>query len=426
MNTSNNIVTIEKLIFGGQALGRVDDKVILLWNALPGETVEFSVTRDKGSYCEGIAEKIITSSPDRINPNETHYLSCSPWQIMSWSCENIWKKKIAQEILKDYKLDFDIKYNNKYYGYRNKMEFSFTADDEDIIYPAFFERGKYSKYVRLDKCDLANDCINKTTKDIISWLNTQQIPIQILKVLMVRCDDNNNTIAALYIREGFKFKDYPKLSNSFRGFNIYLSGFRSNAPVIDGVLYSNGEDFLSMKTGKVSLKYGINSFFQINKEMFELALEDIAKFLEPDKKVIDFFSGVGAVSLPLADKFSEGILVESSEESVNYARINILENKLFHCRAESSSAEDAIGFIKSDSILIFDPPRPGLHKKIISKLLSEIPERIIYLSCNLSTQARDIGYLKEYYNIRFIRLYNFFPRTPHIESLCVLDKKIQV
>jgi 23S rRNA (uracil1939-C5)-methyltransferase len=170
------------------------------------------------------------------------------------------------------------------------------------------------------------------------------------------------------------------------------------------------------------LRYGLFSFFQVNVPIFKDALEDIGNFVD-DTDLVDYYSGVGSIGLALHDKCQKLTLVESNPEAVEYATENIKINKLKNCEAICKPAELIIDLITSDKTLIFDPPRAGLDKRIVEKVLAELPKKIIYLSCDLSTHARDIGLLKEKYNIKFLKLYNFFPRTAHIEGLCVLEKK---
>jgi 23S rRNA (uracil1939-C5)-methyltransferase len=157
--------------------------------------------------------------------------------------------------------------------------------------------------------------------------------------------------------------------------------------------------------------------------IFRQALRDIYSFLTNNEKIVDFYSGVGLISLPIAAKNKKITLVDVNREAIEFARENIKINNLTNCEAVCSSAESVVDFITSDKTIIFDPPRAGLDKIIIERIIEMLPEKIIYLSCDPATQARDLGKLKDFYNIKFFKLYNFFPRTPHIESLIILFKK---
>jgi tRNA/tmRNA/rRNA uracil-C5-methylase (TrmA/RlmC/RlmD family) len=156
--------------------------------------------------------------------------------------------------------------------------------------------------------------------------------------------------------------------------------------------------------------------------VFTQALDDIQPYLDPHKPLLDFYSGVGAISIPLAQYCSSALLVDNNEEAIQDAQRNIKNNQLTNFSAQAIAAEKITEAISSEHIVIVDPPRPGLHPNVVKRLLEVQPQRIIYLSCNLSTQARDIELLQSAYQLKCSRLYNFFPKTPHIEALCILDK----
>lgn len=419
---------VEKMVFGGQCLGRFENKVIFVWNALPGEEVEVELIKNKKDFAEGIATKIIQPSPHRLPPREDHFMICSPWQIISWEEENRWKREICLEtyikiggLPKETALDV-ISADENQYGYRNKMEYSFAIKDNKISL-GFFERGE-RRHISIDGCELAEDGINRTAKVILDWINSQRIPIRSLKSLIIRSNNQKQTIAALFIKDKMNFADYPELSNNFLGFHLYYSDHRCPASRPDLLLYTAGQDYLIANINGKKMKYGLLSFFQINIPVFARAVNDIAKFLNKEKSVVDFYSGVGAIGLALADYCKGIVFVDNNREAIAYAKENIELNNLQNkCRAEFSGAENITSLIEHEKIIIFDPPRAGLHEDIINTVLDEKPEKIIYLSCNVSTHARDIKLLSPAYRIKFLKLYNFFPRTPHVESLCILERK---
>jgi 23S rRNA (uracil1939-C5)-methyltransferase len=138
--------------------------------------------------------------------------------------------------------------------------------------------------------------------------------------------------------------------------------------------------------------------------------------------LLDFYSGVGAIGLPLSHNRDELILLDSNADAIAYAKKNIELNKRSHTEAFCIPAEKMTDLITGDRQLLLDPPRAGLHPKVVSTILQKLPPRIVYMSCDLSTHARDIRLLSEAYRVNFLKLYNFFPRTPHIEAICVMDK----
>lgn len=421
---------IEKLVFGGRGLGHdYEDKATFIMNALPGEEVGFYITKAKRHYFEGIAEEIVKASPHRIEPLEPgHYLSCSPWQILTWEQENLWKQKIAQEAygkLANIPAEIPLATTvEPQLGYRNKMEFSFTKNEAGAISLAFFKRGSKRKLPLCD-CVLAEPIINEIAAKIISWLNAEAISEEILKSVIIRSNGQGQGIVALFIKEPFAFAQYPDLGNQCLGFQIYESNPKSPASVPTKLLYTEGQDHLIAELNGTQLKYGLLSFFQVNIPLFAEALDDIANFVDPTKPLVDYYSGVGAIGLPLAKmkSLSKVELVDNNEEAINYAKDNIALNKLPNCHAQCLPAEKITELITAEKTIIVDPPRAGMHKKVVQKLLDAKPQRIIYLSCNLTTQARDLELLQEDYELKFIKLYNFFPRTPHVEALAIMELK---
>ncbi|PIR76248.1 MAG: hypothetical protein COU32_03185 [Candidatus Magasanikbacteria bacterium CG10_big_fil_rev_8_21_14_0_10_42_10] len=448
-------VTIEKLVFGGQGLTRLGDvgnprfngKTVFVWNALPQEMLEIEIIKNKKTYLEAVAVTIIKPSPERTTPKETYFLSTSPWQILSPERENYWKKAIAAETyskIGDLILSansLDIASDGVDYGYRNKMEFTFTSPylalrttthgkdhlalppppNTEPISLAFFERGGKTRFA-VTSSALSMPHITNTSQYILKWINEQQIPIRSLKSLIVRGTSDGKTIAALFIKDKLTFDTYPTLHENMVGFQLYYSTHKSPAAVPTELLYTIGQDELQQNILGTPLTFGALSFFQINPPLFEMALKDMAAFLDPKKPLIDFYAGVGAISLPLAMNREKTILVESNEEATYYAQKNIDLNKIPNAVVHCMPAEKMVDAITAERQIILDPPRAGLHVSVIQRLLAVKPERIIYLSCNLSTQARDMKMLSEHYKPIFFKLYNFFPRTPHIEGLVVLEK----
>lgn len=421
-------VTIEKLVFGGQGLGRADNKVILAWNALPEEEVEVEIRRDRRTYTEGIARTILQPSPHRIAPEEDHFLSCGPWQILSWDQENLWKERIARETFSRIghvpdAVPFEIiSQSDRQYYYRNKVEYRFTLDERKRLSLAFFQRGTHEA-APITCCKLAEPQINEAAATVLNWLNAHPTPVELLKSVTVRSDNSNHVLVALFVRAPLRIVSPPPLNETMVGFHVYVSSSESDTAPSGKLVYSLGQDSLSATLINTTLKFGPLTFFQVNVPLFERVLDDIAGFLDPEKPVVDYYAGVGAICLPLSDRFKECLLVERHREAISYAEQNIQANRLSHCVATQMPAEKITEFITPDRVIVFDPPRAGLHRSIVQRILADKPLRIIYLSCNLSTQARDIRMLQSAYEIKFLRLYNFFPRTAHIEGLCVLDRR---
>jgi len=419
-------VKIEKLVFGGQALGFYEGKPVFVWNALPGEEVEVELTKKKKDFLEGIAINILKSSPQRLVPKEEHFLSCSPWQILDWESENEWKKKVVLETYRrigkfSEDLKLDIYTDNVQYGYRNKMEYSLW-EEEGQVKLSFYKRGGRHVY-QIDNCVLAQLELNVVANNLVTWVNENKLPGRSLKTLILRSNQKGEVIAGIFIKDHLEIKNYPQLKGNLKGIQIYFSNPKSPASVPTELIYQDGENYLEEEIEGVKYKSGLFSFFQVNASVFVEALKDIKSNIKKDSEVIDYYSGVGAIGLYLADKCKKVEMVESNDEAVRFAKDNIKLNKFKNVTADLKPSEEMIDLIDSNKTIIFDPPRAGLHQKIIDKVLEVSPEKIIYMSCNISTQARDVGMLLGNYKIIFSRLYNFFPRTPHVEGILVLERK---
>ena len=407
---------IEKLVFGGQGLAKKDGRTYLVWNALPGETVQAKIVKKAQTVYEAVAEKILEASPDRIPASEAHYLSCSPWQILKFDAENRFKQEIALETyrrvggLKEMPTPPMISDGAKPFGYRNKIEYNFSMNDRALSL-AFFERNTHKKYAS-GPCLLADDLLKKSALHILEWLKKEGLPERCLKNLVIRSGDKDSAVAVLSLHEKLGVKNHPELNETLSGFQIDHA---------EKLIHGAGEKEFVICIRQSSLKFGLRSFFQINSSLFEKTLDDMSSYLDPSKTLVDFYSGVGSIGISLSGRYKNAVLVDSHEESIAYAKENIELNGLGNCRAVLSPAENITRLIQPDTILIFDPPRAGLHVRVLDKVLAEKPARILYLSCDVATHARDIKTLSSCYKVKNLKLYNFFPRTPHIEALAILD-----
>lgn len=424
LDTSVDVrIKVEKLVFGGQGLGRVDNKVVFLWNALPGEEVVFNYTNNKKNFAEGLAIEILLPSSDRVEPKEDHFLSCSQWQILAWEKELQYKKELSQEIYKkngDLNISsLEIVSDDNQYNYRNKIEYNFIEENGNISLAIFLPESH--QRVKVDRCELARKELNIVAEDILDWIVEKEIGIMDLRKIILRVNQKGEVLAGLFINQKLNLKDYPELKNNLVGFSVFQKSFKG-----DVLLYTAGQDYLEEEILGKKLCYGLFSFFQINVPIFQKALGDISNFINQDDEVIDYYCGVGSIGLPLSTKMQTLSLVESNKEAVEYAKQNIDLNKLNtknNLEVFCQPAEKIIDLINSQKVIILDPPRAGLDKTIIERIIWEKPKKIIYLSCNIATQARDLGLLKDMYEIKFSKLYNFFPRTPHVEGLIILEAK---
>lgn len=411
-------VSIEKLVHGGQGLGLLPDgKKVFVWNALPGENVKVVLTKNKKNYAEGIAEEIVKKSKERVAPKDTNYLATSPWQILKLSSENRYKKEIITEQFTGAGMalpDFELQSAEPEWNYRNKMEYSFWGDD-DGLHLALYRRGSHGKEIVRGSA-LALPAVDVCANTVLKALRDRGVRAGDLKTIVVRASQAGQAVAALFVKK----KDFPKLEmpDGIQGLRVYYSHPKSPASVATKLLYGLGDLQLRDELLGRQFTYDVNSFFQVNLPVFEYALKDIEKY--SDKEMTDMYAGVGALGLSLAKKRLQ--LIELDPMSVAMARVNASASGL-ESEVIEASTEKALDYVTSNLPIIFDPPRAGLHPKLLDRVLEEKPPRIIYLSCNPATHARDIALLQESYKLVDFKAYNFFPHTPHIETLAILELK---
>ena len=395
------MIKIEKFIPGGQALGTAEDgKKMFFWNALPGEIVmEYKITKNKSSYAEAIAISVENHSPHRVEPRDKCYLSTSPWQILNYDYELEQKPLLVKEIFREHGIDIDlptIATDGKDYFYRNKMEYALYYDKEkQKIFPAFHARGSHGK-IPIFSSSLERPEIFQKATEIVDGLNRRGEEARKYQSLLLRCNQDGKVSGGLYENK----KPHPAFDN------------------------------LKDKILSQEYSYSPNGFFQINLPVYELALEEIKKYVDTDE-VLDLYAGVGTIGLSVArDRKLTLVEVDKSayKELVNNLPKNILSKSINGDtprektpQAVLAKSEDVLDHINDNQTVILDPPRAGSDKKLLDRLLEVLPPKIIYLSCNPATQARDVKILLEKYHIEMVKTFNFFPHTPHIENLIVLS-----
>ena len=423
-------VTLDKIVGGGQALGQLDyGKKAFVWGGLPGEKVELQVSKKKSNFLEGIVTEVIIPSKERIEPVDPEsYLSTSPWQIMTFEAEQHYKSALIEEAfeLHDIVLPETIKIytDGRELKYRNKIEFSWWWDKEaEQLDLAFFRRGTHGK-IPVQGTSLANPAIITAAHAIRDVLRKRKTQAYVLKTVIIRCDQAGNTAAQLYVREEdfAVFTPDEIASLGLTGFEMIFSNPKSPASVITHRMQAWGTTTLTDTILDVPFTYAVEGFFQINIPVYEQALLDMKEWIDVAKPTVDLYSGVGTIGLTIGG--DNVTMVEISEHAVREMERNItaLQREKM-AKAILAPSETALEHINGNATIIVDPPRAGLHEDVVKKLLETKPARIIYLSCNPVTQARDVARLAESYGIRAHKGYNFFPRTPHIEHLVILDLK---
>lgn len=384
------MLKIEKFIPGGMTLTTDEDgKKIFFWNALPGEIVEeYKITKNKSKYSEAIAAKIINPSKDRVDSRDDCFLSTSPWQILDFKAENKIKSDLIVESFREAKIEIEppkVITDGKEYFYRNKMEYSLYYNNEiNKIDLAFHARGSHRK-LPIKSSSIERPEIFARATEIVNELNERGEEARKYQSLLLRCNQDGKVEGGLYENN----QPHPTFNN-----------------LTDKIL---GQEY----------SYSPNGFFQINLPVYELALREIKTHISTDK-VLDLYSGVGTIGLSVApDKFLT--LVEVDKFAYHELLNNV--NNLKNITTILDKSENVTNYLEPNQTVILDPPRAGCDRKLIDKLNEVKPAKIIYLSCNPSTQARDVKLLLKNYQIKTVKTFNFFPRTPHIENLVILAEK---
>lgn len=425
-------VRLDKIVGGGQAIGTLaDGRKAFVWGGLPGELVEIQITKKKSKLIEGVAREVIEAADERITPlDEASYMSTSPWQIMSFSSEQKNKISLIKEAFALHNIslpdNIEIYTDGIEYGYRNKVEFSWYSDiDEesgaDTLDLAFFRRGSRGKVV-VEGTSLAREEINKLAVAIRDLLRDKNISARQLKTLLIRSNQQGSCVWQLYTKDCLHnlFNEEEVNTLPAQGGEVIYSDPKSPASRITERLQTFGNTMLTDTILDVPFHYTCEGFFQVNIPVYQTALKDMAKWIEgsSNKNVIDLYSGVGTIGLTIGG--DAVTLVEINEYAVAEMKRNITSLGRQNAQAVLAPSEKALSHLDRKDIVIIDPPRAGLHADVVEKLLQTKPEKIIYLSCNPVTQARDIALLTQSYSLTETRGYNFFPRTPHIETACLL------
>ena len=423
-------VTIEKIVPEGKSLTHIDGKAIFVWGGLPGETVDIEIVKDKKTFAEAKLLRVVKASPDRICPTEDHYLICSPWQVLDYDKQIEYKTALLTEAYQNI-ADETVIINNFYksklhYGYRTKLEFSFTYDDNNHIALAFHKRGKNNEYEIVGGCKLGSKRMNAAACKITELLNDMPgIEAKGMKSLTIRESKTNGQIIAILLH---KFREYDidmtlgDLDGLVDGLIIAYSTMKSPTAVITDLKYQEGPLYLEEKVLSRTIRYPFDGFFQNNLPVFEVALAEIRKATPNVTKIVELYSGTGSIGFNLADKAKEIIGVEIVPSAVEYARINQKLNNIDNYKEiELPDHKLASETLENTDILVLDPPRAGLHQKTVGRILETLPKRVIYLSCNPVTQARDYSVLREKYKIVKLVGFDFYPNTLHMESLLILD-----
>ncbi len=446
----------------GKAIARIDNFVTFVSNGLPGDVVDLQITRRKKSHQEGKVVRFHKYSTRRTEPFCQHFGQCGGcrWQDLKYTDQLHYKqqevtdnlKRIGQMELPQVN-PIRASANEKYY--RNKLEFTFSnrrwlsveeinsGDDfTDRNGLGFHVPGMFDKVIDLEECHLQPEFSNVIRQEIRDYSRDHGLTFYdlrngggLLRTLIIR-----NTLKGEWMVLVVFFEDdelqrsllldhlhvkFPEISSL-----MYCINRKANDSIFDQeILLHQGQDHIMEQMEDLQFKIGPKSFFQTNSVQ---ALELYRKVRElagltGGEVVYDLYSGTGTIGLFLARQAGKVVGIEFIDEAIQDARVNAGLNGIGNAEFFSGDIKDILTgeFVQKHGrpdVLITDPPRAGMHKDVVDVILSVSPDRIVYVSCNPSTQARDLQLLSEKYKVLEIQPFDMFPQTYHVENIVLLEK----
>jgi tRNA/tmRNA/rRNA uracil-C5-methylase (TrmA/RlmC/RlmD family) len=416
------ILQFEKIVSEGKAMAHWHEKAVFAVGPLPGETARMRVTREKPTWAEAVVREFVETSVHRRQARETHFMSCSPWQGVDYDYQLKLKREMLAELFGRPGLELpvaEIVGSKQQFGYRNKLEFALRPGADGGVELAMHERGSVDGLVATPEgCALGSAAMNEVARAVQTVLSSLEVAGVAEKLTVRQSSATGAVVAVVTLARRLK-RDWSRLEvpEAAGVAAVYRArgGFER--------LWSWGELELSESLGGVELRYPWEAFFQVNVPVFAQALGRILARIVPDTRVVDLYGGVGTIGLPAARTALEVVGIEVSQAAVDLADRNAGRNGLVNYRAVAAPSESVSAELlaRADTVVV-DPPRAGLHSRVVEQLLAAGPRQIVYLSCNPVTQVRDLMRLMPEYSPAPAVGFDFYPGTLHVESLVVLSR----
>lgn len=456
-------VKIEAVAAEGKSLAHVDGTVVFVEFAVPGDIVNVKVTKKKKNYMEGFILEIVKPSEDRLQPFCEHFGICGGcrWQPLPYDMQlKAKQQQVWDQLVRIGHLEIPdispILPSDKTKYYRNKLEFTFSnkrwiynnedpdsLTDEERLGLGFHVGKFFDKVLDIKHCSLQPEPSNEIRLFIREYAVTHNLEFYnirentgFLRNIIVR----NNQVGDVMLTLCFAYDDQDKIVPMLDAIAAEFPQIKSLHYVIneklndsisdlDCILYK-GEDAIWETMGKLKFKIGPKSFYQTNSEqaykLYSVAKEFAA--LTGNEVVYDLYTGTGTIAQFISDKASKVIGIEYVKEAIEDARINAEANGITNCTFFDGDMKDILtaDFIKEHGkpeVMIIDPPRAGMHPDVVKVIMEATPERIVYVSCNPASQARDLAMMSPMYEITAVQPVDMFPHTMHVENVCALKLK---
>ena len=436
---------IDSFDVNGYGVAHHQNKVIFVMGAMAGETVIARIVNVHKKYAFAEALEILEVSPDRIRPKCPYYEACGGCDLMhmNYECEaSIKYNKVKQSLKNIVGESFEVSPIIKakaIHGYRNKVMIPFMRDEDDDALYGFYEKNSHN-IVSIDKCLISNDISNNITSFVCKYLNVMHVSVYneekhegVFKELMIRHTALGEYMVVLITTVSHDFSELVGYLTSM--FPMIKSIYLNINPIKTNVVLSNEYKLLygtpTITEEILGLKFNVSpsSFMQVNHDQCEALYSTAIKLadLKPEMNAIDAYCGMGSITLNIAKHVSKVYGIEVVEDAINNAnenkKLNNIENVEFICGKCEDEITKLVNKEKMD-VIFFDPPRKGCDAKFLNTVISMKIPRIVYISCNIATCARDCKILIENgYEIKEIVPVDLFSRTSHVETVCLLSLK---
>ncbi len=457
-------VKVEAVAAEGKAIARIDDQVVFVPFVAPGDVVDLKVKKKKHSYMEAVAVNYHQMSELRVQPVCRHFGICGgcKWQHLIYQ-EQIKAKQqqVVDALTRIGKIQLPeispILGSEKIYEYRNKLEFGFSdkrwLTDEEIAQDVKFESmnalgfhitGAFDKILDIEECHLMDPVNNKIRNDIREYALQHSLSFYdlrenkgLLRSIMIRNSNSGELMLLVQFRieneqeRGQAMGLMQHLADSFPQITslLYVDNHKCNDTFADQTVnVFKGNEFIFEMMEDLKFKVGPKSFYQTNTDqafnLYKVA-RDFAQ-LSGDELVYDLYTGTGTIANFVAKKARKVIGIEYVEDAIMDAKVNSQINGIDNTVFFAGDMKDILNqeFIlrhgKPD-VIITDPPRAGMHKDVVDAILFAQPKRIVYVSCNPATQARDLQLLDQLYKVTKVQPVDMFPHTQHVENVVLLE-----
>jgi len=446
----------------GKGVGKVDGQVVFIKDTVPGDIVEARVTGRKKKFLQAIPLNFHTYSKDRAEPFCEHFGLCGgcKWQHMSYEAQLKFKQEHVSENLRKLSgLELppaaEILGSNKTTYYRNKLEYTFSnfrwltkeeidSEEEHIRTGLGFHiPGRFDKILNVNKCFLQSDSSNEIRLALKKYADENGVEFfdlkkqtGLLRNLIVRTSTTGDLMVILQVFKNdqemitqvlnFLKRTFPEITSL-----MYVVNEKGNDSFYDlEVKPFDGEDHIVEQMDDLKFRIGPKSFYQTNSVQAHELYKITADFadLKGDELVYDLYTGTGTIANFVAPKAKKVIGIESVEEAIEDAKRNselngISNTEFFAGDMKDMLANEFINLHGKPDVIITDPPRAGMHPKVTQMLAELKVDKIVYVSCNSATQARDLQVLGESYEVKRIQPVDMFPHTQHVECVCLLELK---